>query len=150
MIHNAVAGLPLPVYGDGQNVRDWLYVSDHCDAIRTVLAKGKIGETYNIGGRSEVSNLEVVKTICRLIDEVRPAAAPHESLIRFVTDRPGHDWRYAMNIEKIERELGWKPREEFASGLRKTVAWYLEHPDWVEHVSSGSYRQWVETHYARP
>jgi dTDP-glucose 4,6-dehydratase len=150
MIHNALAGLPLPVYGDGTNVRDWLFVRDHCDAIRTVLARGKPGETYNIGGRNEVTNLEVVKTICKLIDAVRPADAPHDRLIQFVTDRPGHDRRYAMNIAKIERELGWSPREDFASGLRKTVSWYLEHRDWVEHVTSGAYRQWVETHYARP
>jgi dTDP-glucose 4,6-dehydratase len=149
MIHNALSGLPLPIYGDGKNVRDWLYVRDHCDAIRTVLAKGKPGETYNIGGHNELTNLEVVKTLCRLIDEVRPADAPHEKLIKFVTDRPGHDRRYAMNITKIQRELGWSPREDFTSGLRKTVAWYLEHPDWVEHVTSGAYRQWVETHYAR-
>ena len=150
MIHNALAGLPLPIYGDGTNVRDWLFVRDHCDAIRTVLAKGKTGETYNIGGRNEVTNVEVVKTICKLINEVRPAGAPHDKLIQFVTDRPGHDRRYAMNITKIQRELDWKPREDFASGLRKTVAWYLENRTWVEHVTSGAYRQWVETHYARP
>jgi dTDP-glucose 4,6-dehydratase len=150
MIHNALAGLPLPIYGDGTNVRDWLFVRDHCDAIRAVLAKGKPGETYNIGGRNEVTNLEVVKTICKLIDELRPADAPHDRHIQFVTDRPGHDRRYAMNIAKIERELGWSPREDFASGLRKTLNWYLEHRDWVDHVTSGAYRQWVETHYARP
>lgn len=150
MIHNALAGLPLPIYGDGTNVRDWLFVRDHCDAVRTVLAKGKSGETYNIGGRNEVTNLEVVKTICKLIDEVRPDGAPHDKLIKFVSDRPGHDRRYAMNIAKIQNELGWTPREDFASGLRKTVAWYLENRAWVEHVTSGAYRQWVETHYARP
>lgn len=150
MIHNAVAGLPLPIYGDGKNVRDWLFVRDHCDAIRTVLARGRPGETYNIGGCNEVTNLEVVTTICRLLDEVRPAGAPHQRWMKFVTDRPGHDRRYAMNITKIQRELGWSPREDFASGLRKTVAWYLEHREWVEHVTTGAYRQWVETHYARP
>jgi len=129
MIHNALAGLPLPMYGDGKNVRDWLFVRDHCDAIRTVLAKGKPGETYNIGGANELTNLEVVRTICRIIDEVRPETAPHERQIKFVADRPGHDRRYAMNISKIRRELGWQPKESFETGLEKTVQWYLANLD---------------------
>ena len=149
MIHNALAGKPLPVYGDGQNVRDWLYVLDHCSAIREVLARGRVGETYNIGGNCEMKNLDVVKTLCALLDEARPrAGGRYADLIAFVTDRPGHDQRYAMDIAKIRRELGWQPAESFASGLKKTVRWYLEHQDWVGEVTSGAYRNWVETNYA--
>jgi len=154
MILNACAGKPLPVYGDGENVRDWLYVEDHCRAIRTVLARGRAGETYNIGGRSEKKNLEIVGAICGLLDELRPAAAMndpavrHDKLVQFVKDRPGHDRRYAMDTRKIERELGWQPVETFETGIRKTVLWYLEHEDWVRDVTSGSYRQWMAKHYA--
>ncbi|MGA2234369.1 MAG: dTDP-glucose 4,6-dehydratase [Terriglobales bacterium] len=150
MILNACAGKPLPVYGDGENVRDWLYVEDHCRAIRTVLSHGRAGETYNIGGRSEKKNLEIIGAICQLLDELRPndPAVPHSKLITFVKDRPGHDRRYAMDTRKIERELNWHPLETFASGIRKTVCWYLEHEDWVRDVTSGSYRQWMAKHYA--
>jgi dTDP-glucose 4,6-dehydratase len=149
MILNAVNGKPLPVYGDGLNIRDWLYVSDHCEAVRAVLAKGRPGETYNIGGRTEKTNLEVVNAICGILDELRPDSpfAPHASLITFVKDRPGHDRRYAIDAGKIERELGWKPLETFETGIRKTVAWYLDHMNWVEDVTSGHYRQWVADHY---
>jgi len=150
MILNACEGKPLPVYGDGKNVRDWLYVEDHCRAIRAVLTRGSVGETYNIGGRSEKKNLEIVKTICRLLDELRPddPVVPHDQLITFVKDRPGHDRRYAMDTRKIERELEWHPRETFDSGLQKTVRWYLDHEDWVRGVTSGSYREWMAKHYA--
>jgi dTDP-glucose 4,6-dehydratase len=150
MILNACQGKSLPVYGDGQNVRDWLHVEDHCRAIRAVLARGRLGETYNIGGRSEKNNLEIVNAICRLLDQLRPGdpVVPHSKLIAFVKDRPGHDRRYAMDPSKIERELGWQPQETFASGLEKTVCWYLEHEDWVRDVTSGSYRQWMAKHYA--
>jgi dTDP-glucose 4,6-dehydratase len=150
MILNACEGKPLPVYGDGQNVRDWLYVEDHCRAIRAVLARGKVGETYNVGGRSEKPNLEIVGTTCKLLDGFRSGdpKVPHEKLITFVKDRPGHDRRYAMNTDKIERELGWHPQETFETGLEKTVRWYLEHDDWVRDVTSGSYRQWIARHYA--
>ena len=150
MILNACAGKPLPVYGDGENVRDWLYVEDHCRAIRTVLARGRVGETYNIGGRSEKKNLDIVGTICQLLDELRPndPVVPHRKLITFVKDRPGHDRRYAMDTRKIERELNWQPQETFDSGIHKTVRWYLEHEDWVRDVTSGSYRQWMAKHYA--
>jgi dTDP-glucose 4,6-dehydratase len=150
VILHAIAGKPIPVYGDGQNVRDWLYVADHCEAIRTVLARGKSGETYNIGGRNELKNLEVVETICATLDELRPddRVVPHKKLIKFVTDRPGHDRRYAMDTTKIESELGWAPRESFASGIRKTVQWYLDNPAWIESVTSGSYRQWMATQYS--
>jgi dTDP-glucose 4,6-dehydratase len=150
MILNACQGKPLPVYGDGQNVRDWLYVEDHCSAIRAVLARGRVGETYNVGGRSEKPNLEIVGTICKLLDRLHPSSPklPHERLITFVKDRPGHDRRYAMNTEKIERELDWHPRETFETGLEKTVRWYLDHDDWVRNVTSGSYRQWIARHYA--
>jgi dTDP-glucose 4,6-dehydratase len=149
VIGNALAGKPLPIYGDGKNVRDWLYVGDHCRAIRTVLARGRVGETYNIGGWNEMPNLEVVRTICRLLDELHPESPvlPHDKLIAFVTDRPGHDRRYAIDARKIERELGWRPAESFESGIRKTVRWYLEHADWVRDVQSGAYRQWIEKHY---
>jgi len=150
MILNACQGKPLPVYGDGQNVRDWLYVEDHCRALRAVLARGRVGETYNIGGHSEKNNLEIVGIICALLDELRPTdpVIPHNRLITFVKDRPGHDRRYAMDTRKIERELDWRPQETFESGIRKTVDWYLEHGDWVRDVTSGSYRQWMAKHYA--
>jgi dTDP-glucose 4,6-dehydratase len=147
VILNALKGLPLPVYGDGQNVRDWLYVDDHCDGICTVLDRGIPGQTYNIGGRQEMSNLEVVRQICAILDDLKPSQRPSESLVTFVKDRPGHDRRYAMNITKIERELGWRPRETFASGLRKTIEWYLDNLEWVEHVNSGSYREWINLQY---
>jgi dTDP-glucose 4,6-dehydratase len=149
MIHNALSGKALPVYGDGQNVRDWLYVLDHCAAIRAVLAGGRVGETYNIGGDCEMKNLEVVRLLCALLDEARPrAAGRYADLITFVADRPGHDRRYAMDISRMRRELGWQPAESFASGLGKTVRWYLEHQAWVHEVTSGAYRSWVETNYA--
>ncbi len=143
MILNAVEGKPLPVYGDGQQIRDWLYVEDHCRAIRTVLARGRPGEVYNIGGDCERANLDVVRTICQLVDALRPglAHAPCSALITFVTDRPGHDRRYAIDTTKIRRELGWEPREDFRSGLRRTVEWYLANPDWVERVTTGKYRR---------
>jgi dTDP-glucose 4,6-dehydratase len=149
-ILHAKSGKAIPVYGDGQNVRDWLFVEDHCEAIRLVLARGHVGETYNIGGRSELPNLEVVETICSVLDELRPRdpVVPHRKLIKFVTDRPGHDRRYAMNIEKIETELGWEPRETFASGIRKTIQWYLENERWIQNVTSGSYRQWMAAQYS--
>ncbi|WP_299022732.1 dTDP-glucose 4,6-dehydratase [uncultured Tepidimonas sp.] len=162
MIVNALAGKPLPVYGDGQQVRDWLYVGDHCAAIRRVLQAGRVGETYNIGGHNERTNLDVVRTICRLLDALAPAPARgvcdvrsgapvqrYEQLITFVTDRPGHDRRYAMDARKIERELDWRPAETFDSGLRKTVQWYLDHPDWVQRVQSGAYRAWVQRQYGQ-
>ncbi len=150
MILNACGGKPLPVYGDGENVRDWLYVEDHCRAIRTVLSHGRVGETYNIGGRSEKKNLEIIGAICQLLDEMRPndPAIPHSKLVTFVKDRPGHDRRYAMDTRKIERELNWQPVETFETGVRKTVCWYLEHEDWVRDVTSGSYRQWMAKNYA--
>lgn len=151
MILNALEGKPLPVYGDGRNVRDWLYVEDHCAAIRTVLERGAPGEAYNIGGNSERANIEVVNAICDLVDEMRPAgpgAAPRRKLITYVADRPGHDRRYAIDATKIARELGWKPAEKFESGLRKTVRWYLEHPEWIENVRTGAYREWIEKNYA--
>jgi dTDP-glucose 4,6-dehydratase len=150
MILNAVQGKPLPMYGDGKNIRDWIFVSDHCDAIRIVLAKGTVGETYNIGGQAEKLNLEVVQMICNILDELRPGdpVVPHGGLISFVRDRPGHDRRYAIDVRKIERELGWKPRESFASGIRKTVEWYLAHEDWIRDVTSGHYREWIERQYS--
>ncbi len=150
VIHNALAGKPLPIYGDGSNVRDWLYVSDHCSAIRRVLEAGRVGETYNIGGCNEKTNLEVVNTLCAILDELHPASpvTPHASLMTFVKDRPGHDRRYAIDAGKIERELGWTPTETFESGIRKTVAWYLANQDWVAHVTSGEYRNWVSRNYA--
>ena len=149
MIHNALAAKPLPVYGDGQNVRDWLYVEDHCRAIVRVLQHGRLGETYNVGGRNEVRNLDVVHTLCGLLDELAPKAdgGSYAAQIAFVPDRPGHDRRYAIDARKIERELGWTPQETFATGLRKTVRWYLEHADWVQRVASGAYREWVGRQY---
>ncbi len=149
MIHNALAGKPLPVYGDGKNVRDWIYVCDHCDAIRRVLEAGRVGETYNIGGCSEMKNIEVVHALCDALDAARPRAdgSSYRTLISFVRDRPGHDRRYAIDNSKIERELGWTPKESFATGLAKTVRWYLDNPAWVSHVTSGAYRQWVSTNY---
>jgi dTDP-glucose 4,6-dehydratase len=148
MISNALKGLPLPVYGDGKNVRDWLYVDDHCEGIRAVLEKGRLGETYNIGGRQEMTNLELIHQLCAVLDEIHPQGAPHTQLITFVKDRPGHDRRYAIDCTKIERELGWTPRESFASGLRKTIQWYLDNAEWVEHVTSGSYRDWIDKQYS--
>ena len=147
MVANAVKRKPLPVYGDGRNVRDWLYVADHCEAVRLALKRGRPGETYNIGGSAEKTNIEVVKTICAILDELRPDAAPHEKLIALVKDRPGHDRRYAMDTTKIRGELGWKPRERFDTGLRKTVEWYLDHAKWVDNVTSGDYRNWVDLNY---
>lgn len=148
MILNALNGKPLPVYGDGKNVRDWLHVSDHCSGIRAALARGKLGETYNIGGNSEKTNLEVVHAVCTILDELHPAGAPHAKLITFVKDRPGHDRRYAINAAKINRELGWEPRERFESGMRKTVEWYLANQAWVAAVQTGEYRKWVDSNYA--
>ena len=148
VINNALGGKPLPIYGDGMNVRDWLYVGDHCDAIRTVLARGRPGETYNVGGWNEMPNLTIVKSICALLDELAPdPAGPRERLLAFVKDRPGHDRRYAIDARKIERELGWRPAETFDSGIRKTVAWYLDHAEWVSRATSGSYLDWVAEHY---
>lgn len=147
VILNALAGKPLPIYGDGQQVRDWLYVKDHCSAIRRVLESGQLGETYNVGGWNEKSNLEVVHTICHILDELRPKAGSYSEQITFVQDRPGHDRRYAIDARKLERELGWKPAETFETGIRKTVQWYLDSTDWVENVTSGSYREWVARQY---
>jgi dTDP-glucose 4,6-dehydratase len=149
VILNALAGKPLPVYGDGQNVRDWLYVTDHCDAIRRVLSKGQVGATYNIGGRNERTNLDVVRTICALLDELQPRAdgASYIAQITFVTDRPGHDRRYAIDAARLERELGWQARETFETGMRKTVRWYLDNQAWVHAVTSGEYRSWLDKQY---
>ncbi|QKJ65577.1 dTDP-glucose 4,6-dehydratase [Deefgea piscis] len=149
VILNALAGKPLPIYGDGQQIRDWLYVKDHCSAIRRVLEAGKVGETYNVGGWNEKANLDVVKTICTLLDELQPKAdgKAYIEQITYVTDRPGHDRRYAIDAHKLERELGWKPAETFESGIRKTVEWYLANQDWVSNVTSGAYREWVSTQY---
>ena len=148
-ILNALNGKPLPIYGDGQQVRDWLYVKDHCSAIRTVLEKGTLGETYNIGGWNEKANIEVVKQICTILDELKPRedGNSYAEQITFMKDRPGHDRRYAIDASKIERELGWKPAETFETGIRKTVQWYLDNPKWVEGVVSGSYRQWIDKQY---
>jgi dTDP-glucose 4,6-dehydratase len=148
VILHAIQAKPIPVYGDGGNVRDWLYVTDHCEAIRTVLKRGRAGETYNIGGRNELKNLEVVDAICAVLDEIRPGDAPHKKLITFVKDRPGHDRRYAMDISKIQSELGWQPKETFESGIRKTIRWYLENEAWIQNVTSGAYRQWMATQYS--
>jgi dTDP-glucose 4,6-dehydratase len=152
MIVNALAGKNLPVYGDGQQIRDWLYVKDHCSAIRRVLEAGKLGETYNVGGWNEKANLEIVHTVCSLLDELRPRAdgKPYKEQITYVTDRPGHDRRYAIDARKLQAELGWKPAETFETGIRKTVQWYLDNPDWVAHVQSGAYRDWVQKQYATP
>lgn len=149
MIVNALAGKPLPVYGDGMQVRDWLYVKDHCSAIRRVLEAGQLGETYNVGGWNEKPNIEIVNTICALLDELRPRAdgRGYKEQISFVTDRPGHDRRYAIDARKLERELGWKPAETFDSGIRKTVEWYLDNAEWVRNVQSGAYRDWVKKQY---
>ena len=149
VILNAINGKPLPIYGDGQQIRDWLYVEDHCSAIRDLLANGKVGETYNIGGWNEKANIDVVKTICQILDELRPRAdgKSYAEQITFVKDRPGHDRRYAIDASKIARELGWKPKETFNSGIKKTVQWYLDHPVWVEGVVSGSYRDWLQKQY---
>jgi dTDP-glucose 4,6-dehydratase len=149
MIVNALAGKPLPVYGDGMQVRDWLYVKDHCSAIRRVLEAGKLGETYNVGGWNEKPNIEIVNTVCALLDELRPKAdgKPYKEQITYVTDRPGHDRRYAIDARKLEAELGWKPAETFDTGIRKTVEWYLANSEWVRNVQSGAYREWVEKQY---
>ncbi|WP_127806320.1 dTDP-glucose 4,6-dehydratase [Hydrogenophaga sp. NH-16] len=149
MIVNALAGKPLPVYGDGMQVRDWLFVKDHCSAIRRVLEAGTTGETYNVGGWNEKPNIEIVKTVCALLDELRPRTdgQSYAAQITYVKDRPGHDRRYAIDATKIHRELGWKPAETFDTGIRKTVQWYLDHPDWVAHVQSGDYRNWIGQQY---
>ena len=150
MIVNALSGKPLPVYGDGQQIRDWLYVKDHCSAIRRVLQAGQIGEVYNVGGWNEKANISIVETICTILDELSPKAdnSSYREQITYVTDRPGHDRRYAIDASKIERELGWKPAETFETGIRKTVQWYLEHQSWVAGVQSGQYRAWVEKNYS--
>jgi dTDP-glucose 4,6-dehydratase len=149
MIVNALAGKPLPVYGDGMQVRDWLYVKDHCSAIRRVLEAGRLGETYNVGGWNEKPNIEIVKTVCALLDELRPKAdgKSYAEQITYVTDRPGHDRRYAIDATKLHQELGWKPAETFETGIRKTVQWYLDNADWVQRVQSGAYRQWLQQQY---
>jgi dTDP-glucose 4,6-dehydratase len=148
IIVNALAGKPLPIYGDGLQVRDWLYVGDHCSAIREVLARGRVGETYNVGGWNEQPNRDIVHRICALLDELRPSPlGPYRRLVTHVTDRPGHDRRYAIDARKIERELGWRPAETFETGIRKTVQWYLDHADWVADVQSGGYRDWVAQNY---
>ena len=150
MILNALEGKPLPVYGDGANVRDWLFVEDHCAAIQTVMDRGRIGETYNIGGNSERRNIDVVTAICDLVDEMRPdqKIGPRRKLIAFVADRPGHDRRYAIDASKIERETGWKPKQDFEGGLRRTVRWYLDNLSWVDNVRTGGYLKWIEQNYA--
>jgi dTDP-glucose 4,6-dehydratase len=152
VIANALTGKSLPIYGDGMNIRDWVYVSDHCSAIRTVLERSKAGEVYNIGGWSEIANIDIVKIVCRLLDQKSPGSAQkaggkHEHLITYVKDRPGHDRRYAINAEKIARDLGWKPAESLASGIEKTVEWYLNHLDWMARVQNGAYRHWIEQQY---
>jgi dTDP-glucose 4,6-dehydratase len=149
MIVNALAGKPLPVYGDGMQIRDWLYVKDHCSAIRRVLEAGRLGEVYNVGGWNEKPNIEIVQTVCKLLDALRPKAdgTSYASQITYVTDRPGHDRRYAIDARKLEAELGWKPAETFETGIRKTVEWYLANPEWVQHVQSGAYREWVNKNY---
>ena len=149
VIHHALDGKPLPIYGDGQQIRDWLYVGDHCAAIRRVLAAGKLGEVYNVGGWNEKANLDVVHVLCGILDELSPRAdgRSYKEQITFVKDRPGHDRRYAIDARKLERELGWKPAETFETGIRKTVEWYLAHPEWVANVTSGAYRSWIGQHY---
>lgn len=150
VIRNALAGEPLPIYGDGRNVRDWLYVLDHCEAVRMVLERGRVGETYNIGGNAEKPNIEVVRAICELLEQARPCASgTYIGLLSYVKDRPGHDRRYAMDAGRIQRELGWRPKESFTSGMRNTIRWYLDNEEWVEQVTSGSYRSWVEQNYAQ-
>jgi dTDP-glucose 4,6-dehydratase len=150
LIVNSLAGKPLPVYGDGQQIRDWLYVKDHCSAIRRVLEAGRLGEVYNVGGWNEKANIDIVHTVCALLDELRPRSdgQPYKNQITYVTDRPGHDRRYAIDARKLESELGWKPTETFETGIRKTVQWYLDNPEWVAHVQSGAYRDWVQKQYA--
>jgi dTDP-glucose 4,6-dehydratase len=152
MIVNALAGKNLPIYGDGMQIRDWLYVRDHCSAIRRVLEAGQLGQTYNVGGWNEKPNVDIVNTVCGLLDELRPRAdgQSYRSQITYVKDRPGHDRRYAIDARKLERELGWKPAETFETGIRKTVEWYLANPEWVQQVQSGAYRDWVQTQYAQP
>ena len=149
MIVNALAGKPLPIYGDGRQIRDWLYVSDHCSAIRRVLEAGRLGETYNVGGWNEQPNIDIVHAICELLDALRPRVdgQSYRAQITYVADRPGHDRRYAIDARKIERELAWRPKETFATGILKTVQWYLEHPEWVANVQSGAYRDWVSKNY---
>jgi len=149
IIINALEGKSLPVYGRGENIRDWLYVTEHCTAVWEIMQKGKPGETYNIGGRCELANLDTVRAICDVLDEIRPPKSGrwHRDLIEFVKDRPGHDFRYAIDCTKLEKELGWKPRETFETGIRKTIQWYLDNPGWVERVKSGEYMTWVEQHY---
>ena len=149
VIHNALAGKPLPIYGDGQQIRDWLYVKDHCSAIRRVLDGGRPGETYNVGGWNEKANLDVVHVLCSILDDLRPRAdgKSYQEQITFVKDRPGHDRRYAIDATRLERELGWKPAETFETGIRKTVQWYLDNPAWVDNVTSGAYRQWLDKNY---
>jgi len=150
VIHNALAGKPLPIYGDGQQIRDWLYVKDHCSAIRRVLEAGRVGEVYNVGGWNEKPNLDVVQTICAILDQEKPRldGKPYVEQITYVKDRPGHDRRYAIDATKLEKELGWKPAETFETGIRKTVLWYLDHQDWVANITSGTYLSWVEMQYA--
>lgn len=147
MIVNALKRDALPIYGDGRNRRDWLYVVDHCDAIRTVLAKGRPGQRYNVGGEQEMSNLEVVTLLCELLQSLRPSGTSYRELVTFVKDRPGHDLRYSVDISRIKHELGWKPSESFRSGLKKTIEWYLANPQWLESVTSGSYREWIKVQY---
>jgi dTDP-glucose 4,6-dehydratase len=149
MILNAVNGKPLPIYGKGDNIRDWLYVDDHARALRLVLEKGRLGETYNIGGRNEKTNLEVVHAICAVLDELHPQGKPHSRLMTYVPDRPGHDKRYAIDASRIERELGWKPVETFETGLRKTVQWFLSNKEWVQGVTSGDYQNWINQNYVQ-
>jgi dTDP-glucose 4,6-dehydratase len=148
IIHNALDEKPLPIYGDGQQIRDWLYVEDHCDAIRSVLANGRVGETYNVGGESEITNLGVVSIVCEILDRLRPRdKGKYFDLVTYVTDRPGHDRRYAVDISKIKSDLGWTPAESFETGIEKTVRWYLDHQTWIEHIKSGEYLSWVEKQY---
>jgi dTDP-glucose 4,6-dehydratase len=151
MLCQALAAEPLPIYGDGKNVRDWLYVEDHCAALIQVLLHGRVGATYNVGGNNEMTNIDVVQRLCRILDEVRPdrGGSSYSRLITFVKDRPGHDRRYAIDASRITSELGWFPKESFDSGLQKTVQWYLEHPEWVTAVKSGSYREWVALNYGK-